>query len=287
VQMVDAAQIATREVANLRSTMVRRVEWRISRVSERLAAAKEAAVSMLDGEALEPLVSPQFAAAGFEGLQLQLYPLGYRPRSDDACGFFVTCPKGVYMKCRAFVADNVRNFEHHYESREPYGRGSFCRLADKVDADDCVVCGVEFTEVRQEQTTQVRGGPFGNVADQLKLVSNPALNSMEVVRELRDASQPERGDRTKPRGDRGRKGATAPRPPSGSPELASTRAGGFHDAGATMRATSMMSTTFGPSMQESKSLPSLLPAVHLSSTFSGSFGMSPGSTMPSKKPLLK
>ena len=73
------------------------------------------------------------------------------------------------MKCRAFIGDQVRIFEHQYDSREPYGRGSFCRLADRIDSDDCITCGIEFIEVRQELTTQVRGCPVGNMVDQLLL----------------------------------------------------------------------------------------------------------------------
>lgn len=186
VQMTDAPQAASRETAALRSTMVKRIEWRIGRVSERLAQAKEAANNIGDEEALEPLCSPPFSAAGFDNLQLQLYPLGYRPRGEETCGFFLVCPKGLYIKCRAFIGDQVRNFEHQYDIREPYGRGSFCRLGDKADADDCVVVGIEFLEVREEKTTQVRGGPFGNIADQLKIVSNPSVGGMDIVRELRE-----------------------------------------------------------------------------------------------------
>ena len=85
------------------------------------------------------------------------------------------------------------------------GRGNFCRLQDKaksvsggfeanlssarqVDADDSVLCGVELQEIRMEHTTQVtqprfglvvckpsfpissqvRGGPFGSIADQMR-----------------------------------------------------------------------------------------------------------------------
>lgn len=265
VQMTDAAQAAAKEAALIRSTMVRRVEWRVSRITERLAAAREAGSSMGDDEALEPLLSPPFAAAGFEGLQLQLYPLGYRPRGDEACGFFLTCPKGMYVKCKAFVGDNVRNFEHQYDTREPYGRGSFCRLIDKVDADDCVVCGVEFLEVRQEQTTQVRGGPFGNTADQLKLVNNPSVGGMEVIRELKELPGPS-GEK---------KPAKGYRKASTGRENALVGSGYNQGIAAAMRATApLLAST---SMSESKSLPSLLPTV-------SSFGMGAGSTGPVSPP---
>mmetsp|Transcript_53493 Transcript_53493/g.148284 ORF Transcript_53493/g.148284 Transcript_53493/m.148284 type:complete len:763 (-) Transcript_53493:107-2395(-) len=182
--VADAARAAKGEAALLRSALARRVEWRIARASERLAAARTAAAGG-DGTS-EPLCSPAFAAAGLEGLQLQLYPLGYRTRSDETCGFFLVCPRGVYVKCRAFVGDASRTFDYQYESREPYGRGSFCRLADKIGDDDSITCGVEFLEVRQEQSSEVRGGPFGNVVDQMKIVSSPANGGMEVVRELRE-----------------------------------------------------------------------------------------------------
>mmetsp|Transcript_131260 Transcript_131260/g.339932 ORF Transcript_131260/g.339932 Transcript_131260/m.339932 type:complete len:784 (-) Transcript_131260:435-2786(-) len=273
VQMTDAVQAAARETANLRSTMVRRIEWRVGRISERLAAAREAASKIGDEEALEPLCSPQFAAAGFEGLQLQLYPLGYRPRGEESCGFFLVCPKGLYVKCRAYIGDQVRNFEHQYDVREPYGRGSFCRLADKADADDCVVCGIELLEVRQEQTTQVKGGPFGNIADQLKIVSNPSIGGMEAVRELREL--PSGGgsggsEKKHSRGGRHRHMSTT---------TSSMMGASFHGA-ASMRATVPPPSTGGGTgnlqgLNESKSLPSLLPAVSGSLSVTSSFPMSP------------
>eukprot|EP00747_Dinoflagellata_sp_TGD_P211033 gnl/TRDRNA2_/TRDRNA2_84239_c0_seq2.p1 gnl/TRDRNA2_/TRDRNA2_84239_c0~~gnl/TRDRNA2_/TRDRNA2_84239_c0_seq2.p1 ORF type:complete len:783 (+),score=166.50 gnl/TRDRNA2_/TRDRNA2_84239_c0_seq2:62-2410(+) len=186
LRIVDPGQLVAKEAALIKSRMVRRVEWCVARVPERLAAARLAAAARVD-EAWDPLVSPPFAAAGFEGLQMQLYPLGYRAQTgDEQCGFFLICPRGVYLKCRAFVGDSVRTFEHRYDAREPFGRGSFCRLGDKVGEDGCVICGVELLEIRQEQSAQVRGGPFGNVADQLKVVLNPSLGCMDGVRELRE-----------------------------------------------------------------------------------------------------
>merc|ERR1719218_400583 len=92
------------------------------------------------------------------------------------------------MKCRAIVGDQVKTFEHQYTEREPFGRANFCRLIDKAGNDDCVVCGIEILDVRQELTTQVKGGPFGSIVDQMKVTLAPSLGSMEVMRELRDAS---------------------------------------------------------------------------------------------------
>jgi len=188
VKFADAVQAAAREATAVRSLMVKRIEWRVSRISERVAAARAAANELGAEEAWEPIVSPPFAAGGFEGLQLHLYPLGYRAKGEETCGFFLLCPKGMYVKCKAFVGDAVRNWDHHYADREPYGRGNFCRLQDKVDADDSVLCGVELQEIRMEHTTQVRGGPFGSIADQMKVVNHPSVGSMELVRELKDAT---------------------------------------------------------------------------------------------------
>ncbi|CAK9100218.1 Pentatricopeptide repeat-containing protein, partial [Durusdinium trenchii] len=106
----------------------------------------------------------------------------------DSCGFFLVCPKGMYVKCKAFVGDMVRVWDHYYEEREPYGRGNFCRLLDKVENDDSILCGIELQEIRLEQQTQVRGGPFGSVVDEVKLIAQPSTGGMEMVRELRDHS---------------------------------------------------------------------------------------------------
>merc|ERR1719362_278936 len=162
MSFVESTEAAARESSALRSSLVRRVEWRIARVSERLAAARTSLESVGNEEG--PICSPPFAAAGAEGLQLQLYPLGYRSRNDDMCGLFLVCPKGMHVKCRISVGDAFRTFEHEFEAREPYGRGSLCRLSDKADRDDTVVCAVEFLEVRLAQSSQVRIGPFGSTA---------------------------------------------------------------------------------------------------------------------------
>jgi len=104
------------------------------------------------------------------------------------CGFFLVGPKGMYVKCKAFVGDMVRNWDHHFDEKEPYGRGNFCRLLDKVDGEDSVLCGIELQEIRMEHTSQVRGGPFGSIIDEMKLVAHPSVGSMELIRELRDGS---------------------------------------------------------------------------------------------------
>eukprot|EP00929_Paragymnodinium_shiwhaense_P101502 TRINITY_DN64647_c0_g1_i1.p1 TRINITY_DN64647_c0_g1~~TRINITY_DN64647_c0_g1_i1.p1 ORF type:complete len:923 (-),score=208.45 TRINITY_DN64647_c0_g1_i1:245-2944(-) len=188
LRLADVEKAAAREAAAIKAGLVKKVEWRITRIADRIAAAKRAAAKdAFDDEALEPLISPPFAAAGLEGLQMQLWPLGYRPkegRGDDMCGFFLTCPRGVSVKCKAFVGDAFRTFEHHYDAREPYGRGSFCRLAEKAGNDDTVVCAIEFLEVQQEATGQIRAGPFGAVADRLKVVMSPGGGGMDAVREL-------------------------------------------------------------------------------------------------------
>lgn len=237
----DATQAAAREAAGFRSSMVRRIEWRVSHISERVAAARAAANSV-GHEDLEPLVSPPFAAAGFEGLQLYLYPLGYRPKGDEMCGFFLLCPKGMHVKCKAFVGDAFRNFEHAYDVREPYGRANFCRLADKADSGDAVVCGVELQEVRMEHTLQIRPGPFGNASDQLKLVSQPPQGSMEMVREIKE------------------NGGQTAKNEKGNARTMHGRKQGSHGQGAVNGQNSRMNAT--KDLQSgSRSLPLLLPHV--------------------------
>lgn len=185
---VDAMEVACKEATAVRSSMVKRIEWRVGRISEHVNAVRAAANSMGEEEGWQPIVSPPFAAGGFENLQLHLYPLGYRVKGEDSCGFFLVCPKGMYVKCKAFVGDMVRVWDHYYEEREPYGRGNFCRLLDKVENDDSILCGIELQEIRLEQQTQVRGGPFGSVVDEVKLIAQPSTGGMEMVRELRDHS---------------------------------------------------------------------------------------------------
>merc|ERR1719218_122753 len=119
------------------------------------------------------------------------------------------------MKCRAIVGDQVKTFEHQYTEREPFGRANFCRLIDKAGMDDCVVCGIEIMDIRQELTTQVKGGPYGSIVDQMKVTLAPSLGSMEVMRELRDA------------GDRGFRGAGARSPRPSQPPRNAYPAGAY------------------------------------------------------------
>jgi hypothetical protein len=280
LQMTDAARVATREADKVKSMMVKRIEWRVVRVSERIAAARAAvAAGKAEEEALEPLLSPLFSAGGLEGMQLQLFPLGYLRRDDqmpssnyeEKCGFFLVCPRGVYLKCRAFVGDQVKIFEHQYTDREPFGRANFCRLIDKAGNDDCVVCGIEILDVRQELTTQVKGGPFGSVVDQMKVTLAPSLGSMEVMRELRDASdKPARGDR-----DAGARAARRAQPAGPAP-------GAYPTIIATAMAAPLGPTMVLPNGQ-TLSLPDL--AIHPSSKAApgpgGGHGQREGSWPPS------
>merc|ERR1712054_598561 len=99
----DAVRVAAREAEAVRSSMVKKVEWRVGHISERIAAARAAASDR--GEALEPVMSPMFSAGGLEDLQLHLYPLGYLRRDErmptstfeEKCSFFLVCPKGTYV----------------------------------------------------------------------------------------------------------------------------------------------------------------------------------------------
>ena len=70
------------------------------------------------------------------------------------------------MKFRAFVGDTVRMLEHKYESRGPFGRGSFCRLMDKVDENDSLVCGIELLEIQQELSAKIKANAHGISSDQ-------------------------------------------------------------------------------------------------------------------------
>jgi hypothetical protein len=261
--MENTSQVVSREVAVLKNGMVRRVEWRVGRIQERIGRARKALEnSSPDEEPLESICSPPFTAGGVEGLQLQMYPMGYGGNSHGKCGFFLVAPRGVYIKCRAFIGDCVKNYEHHFDSREPYGRGSFCTLEDKAGSDDTVVCGIEILEVRQDLTRDIKAGPFGNVADQLKITLHPTVEGMDMVRELREI--PENGAKEQRRGDRHRQ------------TFASSFAGGAPMV-APPGALSRTSCSFGGAgpvaappgaMAASQSLPLLLPNVG-SKTMSG------------------
>eukprot|EP00928_Gymnodinium_smaydae_P026061 TRINITY_DN20568_c0_g1_i1.p1 TRINITY_DN20568_c0_g1~~TRINITY_DN20568_c0_g1_i1.p1 ORF type:complete len:856 (-),score=192.77 TRINITY_DN20568_c0_g1_i1:34-2337(-) len=243
--IADPEVAVNREVNALKASMVRRVEWKVARIKERVRLAARALEDRApDEDALEPICSPPFSAAGLEGLQLHLYPMGYRPRGDGQCGLFLVCPRGVFLRCRAFVGDASRVFEHQFEAREPYGRGSFCRLEDKADSDDTVTCGIEILEVRQELVAQVRGGPFGNVADQLKVTLNPNATSMDLVRELRELGQESRQH---------------PRHGGGGKSRA-THAGGFHSS-ASMGAAARSRADWAAAVAAAPPLPARLPGA--------------------------
>lgn len=178
----DSAHAVALEAAALRSMMVRRVEWKILQVPDYIGAAAKG-----EEDGLEPLVSPLFSVAGMDNVQLRFYPKGYRSVTEGACGIFLVCPGGYRIKCRAFVGNHAKLIEHTYEEREPYGRGAFCRLIDKLNEDGSLTCGVEFEEVRTTASSACRGSPFGNVKDDVKFVVSDATDASLVgVRELHE-----------------------------------------------------------------------------------------------------
>merc|ERR1719161_741165 len=132
--------------------MVRRVEWQIAEINERILRSAE------EDPDEDPLImSPQFSAAGIENMQIYLYPKGYRTKHEGVCGLFLLCPQGVYVKCRAYVGDVEKVFEHHFEETPPvpYGRGSFCQIARQVDQQsDTLTVGIELLEIQQETHTK-------------------------------------------------------------------------------------------------------------------------------------
>eukprot|EP00929_Paragymnodinium_shiwhaense_P085902 TRINITY_DN46377_c0_g1_i1.p1 TRINITY_DN46377_c0_g1~~TRINITY_DN46377_c0_g1_i1.p1 ORF type:complete len:985 (-),score=289.14 TRINITY_DN46377_c0_g1_i1:130-3084(-) len=201
LSIADAEAAAQSASAQLASRLVRKIEWKVQRVSQHIQATSQEVESAADpdnADAPEPLLSPGVLAAGLaEEMQLMLYPVGSDPygslssrppaarRASGAarrlgCGFFLVCPAGTYVKCRAFVGKSERVFEHRYEARGPYGFDGWCTLADEVTEDDSVMCGVELLAVQHECLSSQAAA----VEQQVKLTLNPDLKCMESVRVL-------------------------------------------------------------------------------------------------------
>jgi hypothetical protein len=120
--------------------------------------------------------------------------------------------------------------------------------------------GIEILEVRQEHTASVRGGAFGKIAEEVKIVLNPSTASMDLVRELRELREPGREPQGNAERRHKRSTQSTQRPPS-PPNMR-----GYQPLAVPLPLRDTSASTMAslpPTLSVSKSLPLLAPAASL------------------------
>jgi len=134
------------QVENMRSRMVRRVEWRLEHASKLRCCFPPG----------EPMCSVAFAAAGVENLQLMFYPCGYQGATDGFCSVYLYAPAGATLKFALLAGSQRRDAQNFFEDAGAYGRTNFCRFESVVEEDtDSILVALEIDEAHQDVTARV------------------------------------------------------------------------------------------------------------------------------------
>eukprot|EP00931_Biecheleriopsis_adriatica_P103146 TRINITY_DN78025_c0_g1_i1.p1 TRINITY_DN78025_c0_g1~~TRINITY_DN78025_c0_g1_i1.p1 ORF type:complete len:754 (+),score=164.83 TRINITY_DN78025_c0_g1_i1:46-2262(+) len=134
--------IMQNQVDLIRSSMVRRIEWRIEKASQMRRFFPEN----------ECICSTTFEAAGVDDLQLVFYPSGFMGAREGFCSFFLYCPAGVMLKCWLSVGKNRREARFAFEKPGYFGRTNFCRFDSCIDPDDTVLLVLDIDEAQKNVT---------------------------------------------------------------------------------------------------------------------------------------
>jgi len=135
-----------KQVENMRSRSVRRVEWRLEQASLLRRCFPPG----------EPMCSVAFAAAGVENLQLMFYPCGYQGATDGFCSVFLYAPAGSTMKFTLWGGTNRRDATNFFEEAGAFGRANFGRFEGMVDeATDTILLALEIEEAHQDVVARV------------------------------------------------------------------------------------------------------------------------------------
>lgn len=124
---------------------VRRVEWTIPNISERLKAQDKGM----------SIWSPEFSARGINGIQLEFFPNGRESTTIAGfCSLFLWCPSGTKIKYQLSVGKHIRApDEDTYDGRMGHGHSNFCMLNAEIVADSITVA-VDILEVEKIATVQ-------------------------------------------------------------------------------------------------------------------------------------
>lgn len=157
---------------------VRRAEWAIADFSAEERKAPRG----------KSIWSPEFSAAGLEGLRLEFFPHGRETTTFEGfCSLFLWCPSGTHVKYQLWVGGFLRApDEDGYVGHIGHGHSNFCPLEPEVDrAKDSVTVGVDFLQATRSEDAQdaAPGGvrlvtvPLERmIAREVEIVQNRGIN---------------------------------------------------------------------------------------------------------------
>merc|ERR1719316_2550757 len=125
-----------KEAEVLQNRNVSKVNWRITKVAERLKHLPRGA----------SMWTRLFTAAGIREMLLEFYPNGSTNTTKDGyCAFYIRCPEGVSVVVTLFVG-NVRKgpIKTTFDSLTGKGLPDFCMLQDQINEDGSVDVGIEL-----------------------------------------------------------------------------------------------------------------------------------------------
>lgn len=128
-------------VAEVENIPTRRIEWVI----------QDAAVALQEGG----LCSPVFAAAGSQGLRLELRlpeAASSEPGEDAGdCDLCLWANEGLFLVCRLYVGNASVQLQHTFDGQSPCIARRLCLLKEQVNAEDgSLHAGVEILEAVRE-----------------------------------------------------------------------------------------------------------------------------------------
>merc|ERR550514_1402175 len=133
---------------------VRRVEWTVDDLKNKLAKHPKG----------ESIWSPEFAAAGIKGMQLEFLPNGRETTHlEGFCSLFLWCPASTKIRYQLWVGNHLRApDEDEYDGRMGHGHSNFCNLSAEWEGDcEKVTVGVDILEALSHDE---------NVPKELKLI---------------------------------------------------------------------------------------------------------------------
>lgn len=137
-------------VDNMRSQLVRRIEWRIS----------HADLLQKTFQPGQPICSPMFVAAGIENMQLVFYPNGYADATANYCSIFLFAPAGATLQALLCAGKLKQKLNHSFEMASAFGRTNFARFDAVVEPDNTIIVALEIKQAFQDMKAVKHHSPL-------------------------------------------------------------------------------------------------------------------------------
>ncbi|EER19878.1 hypothetical protein Pmar_PMAR006770 [Perkinsus marinus ATCC 50983] len=137
IHRLSLNKLMRREMMVIENHDVSTVEWKISRISQRLAATPRGA----------SLYSPVFTAAGIRDMLLEFYPNGNaNTKKDGYCSLYLRCPEGTQIVVTLIVGSYRKGpIMAKFDGSAGKGLPEFCELTAQINKDDdSIMVGLEL-----------------------------------------------------------------------------------------------------------------------------------------------